>query len=152
MLIEMVGAGRAIRLIKSQTRCLKCVIAAVITLTSVASSAQRSGGSAEGRRLKNPVAMSSKSVAAGQTLYQKNCRSCHGADAKGNGPGAPKGSHPPDLTDAKWDRGSSDGEIFLVLRDGAGPDFTMKGYSGRMSEPEMWSIVNYLRSLGLAPK
>ena len=56
--------------------------------------------------------------------------------------------YPSDLTDAKWDRGSTDGEIFLVIRDGAGPDFTMKGYKGRMADNDIWNVVNYLRSVG----
>ena len=94
-----------------------------------------------------PAAAPSYSAAA-QAAYQKNCRFCHGDDAKGNGKMAPKDSHPSDLTDEKWDRGSTDGEIFAVIRDGAGPAFTMKGYKGRMQEPDMWNIVNYLRTLG----
>jgi hypothetical protein len=61
---------------------------------------------------------------------------------------APKDTHPSDLTDAKWDRGSTDGEIFLVLRDGAAPELTMKGYKGRLSETDMWNVINFLRSVG----
>lgn len=119
---------------------------ALVAATSL--SAQGLGGSAEGKAMKNPVATSATSVAAGQALYAKNCRFCHGPEAKGNGPMAPKDTHPSDLTDAKWDRGATDGEIFLVIRDGAGPDMKMKGYKGRMSDPDIWNTVNYLRSLG----
>jgi mono/diheme cytochrome c family protein len=109
--------------------------------------AQNPGGSAEGKKMKNPVASSPESIKAGQALFQKNCRFCHGADAKGNGPMAPEGTHPSNLTDDKWDRGSTDGEIFLVIRDGAGPKFDMKGYKSKMSETDIWNVVNYLRSL-----
>ena len=109
--------------------------------------AQNPGGSDAGKKMKNPVPASAESIAAGKALYQKNCRFCHGADAKGNGPMAPEGTHPPDLTDAKWDRGSTDGEIFLVIRDGAGPKFDMKGYKSKMSETDIWNVVNYVRSL-----
>src|SRR5438128_2560537 len=63
---------------------------------------------------KNPVAATPQSIAAGQALFQKYCRFCHGADAKGNGPQAPKDTHPPDLTDDKWDHGSSDADIFAT--------------------------------------
>ena len=121
---------------------------ALLAITAV--SAQNPGGSADGKKMKNPAAVSAESIAAGQALYTKNCRFCHNTDAKGNGPMAPKDTHPSDLTDAKWDRGATDGEIFLVLRDGAGPDFKMKGYKGRMSDADMWNVVNFLRSL--APK
>lgn len=119
---------------------------ALVAITTL--SAQNPGGNPAGKSMKNPVASSSESVAAGQAAYTKNCRFCHGTDAKGNGPMAPKDTHPSDLTDAKWDRGASDGEIFLVLRDGAGPDFKMKGYKGRLNDTELWNIVNYLRSVG----
>ncbi len=111
-------------------------------------SAQNPGGSPEGKKLKNPVPSSVESIAAGQALFAKNCRFCHNADAKGNGPMAPKDTHPPDLTDKTWDRGSTDGEIFLVLQNGAGPAFSMKGYKGRMADTDMWNVVNFLRSIG----
>ncbi len=118
--------------------------AALIT-ASVA--AQNPGGSPEGKKLKNPVPASAESIAKGKAAFQKNCRFCHGADAKGDGPMAPEGTHPSNLTDDKWDRGATDGEIFLVIREGAGPKFDMKGYKSKMTEPEIWNIVNYLRSL-----
>jgi mono/diheme cytochrome c family protein len=105
-------------------------------------------GNPDAAKLKNPVASSADSIAAGKTSFAKNCRFCHGADAKGDGPMAPKDSHPSNLTDAKWDRGSTDGEIFAVIRDGAGPNFVMKGYKSKMTETEMWNIVNFLRSVG----
>jgi len=104
-------------------------------------------GNAAARRLKNPLQLSSQSIAAGKELYSRNCRSCHGADAKGNGPMKPKGTRPPDLTDNQWTIGGSDGEIYAVLRDGAGPGSAMRGYQGRMTDHELWSIVTYLRSL-----
>ena|SRR5437016_1572295 len=120
-----------------------------LTLVAIAAvSAQNPGGSADGKKMKNPVPPSAESITAGQALFTKNCRFCHGADAKGDGPMAPKDTHPSDLTDAKWDRGSTDGELFLVLRDGAGPELKMKGYKGRMSETDMWNVINYLRSIG----
>jgi mono/diheme cytochrome c family protein len=120
-----------------------------IALAGIAAvSAQNAGGSPESKKVKNPVASSASSIAAGKALYEKNCRFCHGPGAKGDGPMAPKDTHPSDLTDAKWDRGSTDGEIAAVVREGAGPEFKMKGYKGRMSETDMWNVVNYLRSLG----
>ena len=120
---------------------------ACVTLFIVSPVAQNPGGSPEAQKLKNPIASSPASIKAGQALFQKNCRFCHGADAKGNGPMAPEGTHPSNLTDAKWDRGDSDGEIFAVIRDGAGPKFDMKGYKSKMTETDIWNVVNYLRSL-----
>ena len=96
------------------------LIAAFVFASAALVAAQSPGGNAEAKKLKNPVASSPASIKAGQTLFTKNCRFCHGADAKGDGPMAPEGTHPSNLTDDKWDRGSSDGEIFAVIRDGAG--------------------------------
>ena len=118
-----------------------------VTVLTVHAAAQNLGGNPEAQKMKNPVAASPASIKAGQQLFQKNCRFCHGADAKGDGPMAPEGTHPANLTDDKWDRGSSDGEIYAVIRDGAGPKFDMKVYKSKMTEQEIWNIVNYLRSL-----
>src|SRR5262252_8483844 len=119
----------------------------VVSLVALSASPQNPGGSAEGKKLKNPVASSPDSIKAGAASFGKYCKFCHGADAKGNGPMAPKDTHPPDLTDAKWDRGSTDGEIFLVIKEGAGPKFDMKGFKSKMTDQEIWQVVTYLRSL-----
>jgi len=123
------------------------IIGVLVCVWVAMAAAQNPGGSDAGKKMKNPVPSSPESIAKGKELFTKNCRFCHGADAKGNGPMAPEGTHPSDLTDAKWDRGSTDGEIFLVIRDGAGPKMDMKGYKSKMSETDIWNIVNYLRSL-----
>ena len=99
--------------------------------------------------MKNAVPATAASVTAGAATFKKYCSFCHGAAAKGNGPLTPKGMTPPaDLTDEKWDRGASDGEIFTVIMEGAGPKFEMKGLKGKIAEREVWHIVNFLRTLG----
>ena len=103
---------------------------------------------AEAAKLKNPIPANAASIAAGQALYSKYCRFCHGTTGKGDGPSAPKDVKPSNLTDATWDRGSSDGEIFAVIQEGAGPDFKMKGLKGKVSDTDTWHLVNYVRSLG----
>src|SRR5262249_29912538 len=123
-------------------------IAAFVVAWAAAASGQNPGGNPQTAKVKNPVASSPESIAKGKELFSKNCRFCHNADAKGNGPMAPEGTHPSDLTDAKWHRGSTDGEIFAVIRDGAGPKFDMKGYKSKMTETDIWNIVNFLRSIG----
>jgi mono/diheme cytochrome c family protein len=119
-----------------------CYIAAAGT--GLAAQAKKAAAPA----LKNPVPSTPDSIAAGQALFKKYCRFCHGDDAKGNGPQAPKDTHPPSLVDDKWDHGSSDAEIFTVIKDGVGPKFDMKGFNSKMTPQEMWSVVNYLHSIG----
>ena len=129
-------------------RVIGVVLLGHLTLAGSVIAAQGQKAAAKPAALKNPVASTPTSIAAGQALFQKYCRFCHGGDAKGNGPQAPKDTHPPDLTDAKWDHGSTDGEIFAVIKDGIGPKFDMKGNNSKMTPQEMWSVVNYLRTIG----
>ena len=132
------------------------IVAFVLTYVSVAGvgiagQTTTTKGAAKAAALKNPVAATPASIAAGQASFQKYCRFCHGADAKGDGPQAPKDTHPPNLTDEKWDHGSTDAEIFTTIKDGVGPKFDMKGFNSKLTPQEMWSIVNYIRSLGSKP-
>jgi mono/diheme cytochrome c family protein len=102
----------------------------------------------EAKAIKNPVRATAASVTAGAAAYKKYCAFCHGVGAKGDGPLAPKDSDPPDLTDAMWVHGSTDGEIFTVIANGAGADTKMIAFKGKMPAQDIWHIVNFLRSLG----
>ena len=122
----------------------------VVWVASMAAAASAQTSSADAARLKNPVRVTAASIASGKTAYDKYCKFCHADGATGNGPLAPKGTNPPNLVDATWDHGSTDGEIFTSIRDGIGPKFDMKAMKGRVMDVDMWHVVNYLRSL--APK
>jgi mono/diheme cytochrome c family protein len=111
-------------------------------------------GNPEAANIKNPVAATPESIAAGKKIYNSYCGGCHGADAKGGlvisvieDKG---GTQPPDLTDEKWDHGSSDGEMFVVTKKGVPPDYFMAPWDGRISDTEIWNVINYIRAL--APK
>jgi mono/diheme cytochrome c family protein len=126
-------------------------VAAMLCLVGVSARAQAPvGGSADAKKMKNPVAWTPASIAAGAASYKKYCAFCHGEGAKGDGKLAPKGTTPADLTDAKWDHGSTDGELFAVIMSGAGAKLEMKGFKGRVPDQEAWNIINYVRSLGPA--
>jgi len=107
---------------------------------------------ADAKALRNPVPGTPESIAAGAQSYNKQCALCHGATGAGDGKLAAAtsayGAKPSDLTDDKWNHGSTDGEIFTVIRDGIEPDFNMPGFKGRLSETEIWNVVNYIRSIG----
>jgi mono/diheme cytochrome c family protein len=103
------------------------------------------------KTIKNAVPSSPESVTAGAQSYARLCAMCHGATGEGDGKlaaaTAAYGAKPSDLTDEAWDHGSTDGEIFVVIRDGIGPDFNMPGFKGRLQDVEIWDVVNYIRSL-----
>jgi mono/diheme cytochrome c family protein len=102
----------------------------------------------------NRVASTPQSIAAGKRAYDANCAACHGNLAQGAVKAGmtisiieeQRGKQPPDLTDDQWDHGSSDSEIFTVIKRGVPPTM-MAGFDGRMPDQDIWSIVNYLRSL-----
>jgi cbb3-type cytochrome c oxidase subunit III len=100
---------------------------------------------AEAAKLKNPVPPNPESIEAGKKLYQRHCASCHGRGGKGDGGQALSGGEPSDLTDDVWDYGSTDGEIFVAIRDGLSTD--MLAYKDKLKEKETWQVVIYVRSL-----
>ena len=112
------------------------------TLAAIGAQALK-GGNAEAAKLTNPVAITPESIAAGKRMYQRMCARCHGPSGKGDGSGT---AVPSDLTDETWEFGSSDGEVFTAISDGTSID--MDGYAGRISDTEIWNLVNFLRSIG----
>lgn len=99
-------------------------------------------------KLANPERPTPESIAAGRQLYARLCVRCHGPQGKGDGGGAGAGGQPADFTDAVWEFGGTDGEIFTSVKDGTSAD--MDAYGERLKETEMWQLVNFLKSLGPA--
>ncbi|HET9533570.1 MAG TPA: c-type cytochrome [Blastocatellia bacterium] len=97
------------------------------------------------RELKNPVASNAETIEAGRKTYVRYCLGCHGPSARGDGSMALSGGTPSNLVDETWDYGSSDGEIFVVIREGVSSD--MEGYKDRLTDKEIWQVINYIRSL-----
>ena len=127
------------------SRLFRMIIAALALacLGRVVTAAQ---GNPEAAKVKNPVAATPESVAAGKQIFARNCATCHGVTAEG-GPGNDLIPPAPDLTDATWDHGSTDGEIFDVIKNGVAPDFNMIPWKDKLKDPDVWNVVNYLRSI-----
>jgi mono/diheme cytochrome c family protein len=108
--------------------------------------------------LRNPVTPTAESLVTGKKAYDTNCAACHGPKAQGAEKAGVAisiiqeqgGKQPPDLTDDKWDHGSTDGEIYTVIKKGLPPTM-MAGWDGRLSDTEIWSVVHYLRALAVNP-
>jgi mono/diheme cytochrome c family protein len=96
--------------------------------------------------VQNPVPSTAESIAAGKQTYLRTCAPCHGSSGEG-GAGNDLIPASPDLTDAAWDHGSSDGEIFTNIKSGIGPEFSMTPFNDRLKDDEIWNVVNYLRSI-----
>jgi mono/diheme cytochrome c family protein len=115
----------------------------LVSLSAIVMIAQ---GNPEAAKINNPVPATPESVAAGKQVYQRYCAACHGVNATG-GTGNDILAPPPDLTDSEWKHGSSDGEIFYVIKNGVPPDLNMEPWGERIKDTEIWNIVNYLRTL-----
>lgn len=126
----------------------------LVAFLSVSLTVTARQGNPDAAKLKNPVASSPESIAAGKKAFDVNCAGCHGNAAQGADKAGivisviedAGGKQPPDLTDDKWDNGSTDGEIFTVIRKGITPTM-MAPWEGRIPDGDIWNIVNYLRSL-----
>ncbi len=94
-------------------------------------------------KLKDPVAYTKKSIGQGQATFLQNCTSCHGEDGKAEGSLIASAT---DLTTPSlYKSGTSEGEIFRSIRDGAGDQ--MPAFKSQLSENDIWNLVNFIRSL-----
>jgi mono/diheme cytochrome c family protein len=98
----------------------------------------------DAQKLKSPVAYSTKSIARGRVIFMQNCTSCHGENGKAEGSLVADAT---DLTSPQlYKSGTSEGEIFHSVRDGAGDQ--MPAFKGQLdNETDIWNLVNFIRSL-----
>lgn len=129
---------------------------AVVTASSVLAQTAAPAGPAavpaEAKKMKAAFPSSPAAIEAGKVLFAKYCRFCHGNTGAGDSTMAPKTMKPPNLTDAEWTRGGSDGEIFWIIQNGAPPKYDMKGVRSKVTAQEAWNLVHFVRSLGGVPK
>jgi mono/diheme cytochrome c family protein len=94
----------------------------------------------------NPVKPTPESIALGKERFTTFCVPCHGPEARGGvtGPVAVKFVPPPDLTNAAFQGGRTDGYWHSYIMVGGA---VMPAYGEAMSSHEAWSVVNYLRTL-----
>lgn len=95
----------------------------------------------------NPIGATVESIARGNAAFLASCAVCHGTNAKGDGPQASStevqtpalagpGSHLDDHDDA---------ELFADIQNGLAGG--MPPWRGRLSDDEIWDIINFLRSI-----
>lgn len=99
----------------------------------------------DAQALENPVEATPESLATGRQRYVFMCRQCHGNTGKGDGDMSHAGGVPSDFTDDVWKHGETDGEIFVVIKEGVTAD--MQGYANRLDDEDIWHLVNYVKSL-----
>jgi mono/diheme cytochrome c family protein len=95
---------------------------------------------------KNPIKFTEASVDRGKKVYKTQCALCHGEKGDGKGDLATEMKLTlPDFTKPDALAKRTDGELFAIVGTGKDP---MPSQKGRMTEPQLWNLVNYLRALG----
>jgi len=96
------------------------------------------------KSLKSPIPNSEESIKRGKVLFARMCTECHGPDGKALMDVIADAT---DLTAPKmWLSGTTEGEVFRSIRDGAG--VSMPPYKTLLrNEQDMWHLVNFVRSL-----
>ncbi len=97
----------------------------------------------QARKLDNPLDASPEVLRQGRRTYLRLCQYCHGP--KGKAQANPDFEAPSLLEPDTWRFGSSDGETFVSIRDGAG--HAMPAFGSKASEEQIWQLVHYVRSL-----
>lgn len=94
-------------------------------------------------KIVNPVKPTAESLAQGKKYYGYDCAMCHGATGNGKGD-VDTADKLPDFTNEAAMKEMSDGQVFCSLKNGKGH---MPLERVRISENELWNLVNYVRSL-----
>jgi len=94
---------------------------------------------------KSPVKFTDASVDRGKKVFKTQCALCHGEKGDGKGELAKEMKLAlPDFTQPDSLSKRTDGELFAFVATGKTP---MPSEKGRMPEPQLWDLVNYLRAL-----
>ncbi len=103
----------------------------------------------EFKTMTNPMAGSAENAAKGEVIFEADCTSCHGQEAKGDGlAGTSLDPKPADL--ASKQAYLSDGYLFWRISVGGAiaPFYSaMPAWRGLLSEDHIWKVITYLRTL-----
>ena len=103
----------------------------------------QSAGDVQGAR--NPILPTSDSIVAGRVIYERYCQSCHGETGRGDGPASANlESAAADLVMHVPMHG--DAELFDFIALGI-EGTAMTGFGERLSDDEIWHMVNFIRAL-----
>lgn len=93
---------------------------------------------------KNPLTTDATTIAAGKTVYVKECQSCHGKKGKGDGPSAKDLDIPAGDFSKATMQSQSDGALFWKTSEGRKP---MPSFKKKLNETQIWQTIVYMRTL-----
>src|SRR5688572_16242910 len=96
-------------------------------------------------KMANPVKADAESVKIGKEMWTKHCVSCHGKTGAGDGTKAAGLETAMEDMSAAAVQGQSDGELYYKIAEGREE---MPSFKKKIPEAEdLWSVVNYIRTL-----
>jgi mono/diheme cytochrome c family protein len=93
---------------------------------------------------KSPLKATPDVVKKGRALFSSRCQKCHGPAGLGDGPDADPKAKPANLVASNADE-NPDGVLFYKVFNGQPPK--MPAFKGLMSRDEIWTAVEYVKSL-----
>ena len=119
----------------------KSIIFALFILVSGVLTAQTTWEVPADRGAKlSTTSFTEQNQSSGSTIYQTNCKSCHGDPGKNNT--IKLVPPPPDPTSAQLQL-NSDGALHFKISEGRGP---MPSFKNILSSADIWNVIAYLRS------
>ena len=108
------------------------------------------GQIAEAKAMTNPFLNTPENLEKGKTIFfgKGTCYKCHGDEGKGDGKfGRRLNPGPRDLTNSKWQKARTDGEMFWVLKYGSPGSGMVSLIPSDITEEEAWHAIVYVRTL-----
>ncbi len=108
---------------------------------------------AAAKAMKPPFPVTADTIAKGKEVFTGagTCYTCHGAEGKGDGPGAAgMDPAPRNFTNHQFDQVRTAGEMVWVVTNGSPLQPAMVGFvtAGQITDKQAWEAVMYERSLG----
>lgn len=135
---------------KNPTKFIAILCTGLIFVTANLAMAQKEGGPwvvpAKYKSMKSTIKAGDASImTTGKELFNKHCKSCHGAKGLGDGPKSATLKTVVPAFNAKAFQAQSDGDIYyqsFIGRDEM-PNFEKK----IVDEGDKWAVVNFIRTL-----
>ena len=100
------------------------------SLTTIGATPQ---GNPEAAKIKNPVAATPESIATGKQVYRAIAPCATAPPGKVDREATSARRHPISPT-SEWKHGSTDGEIFYVIKNGVPPELNMEPWGDRIKD------------------
>lgn len=100
---------------------------------------------AEAVDVTNPLTSTPERIESGKQLFMTNCKHCHGADGRGEGPvGLYFDPLPQAMQGERITNERSDGEIYWILTNSLG---NMPSFGKLLTSEERWELILFIRHL-----